>query len=545
MGLRAMAKGDMENGLKNIERAMSKKYELAGIGFMERGRTLEMARDYHGAIRQFTNAIEASPWSTAPLMARAGAYMELDEFEKAMQDFSKALEMGKSAEAYICRGVCSFCIGDMENALLDFTDALALDPKSRDGLICRSNVLSWMGMQEAALKDIDNAIGLMPGHDLSARKGIILLNIGRNDEALEALGTIPKDPGTLYLMAIAFEKLKRFGEAIRCLDEAIGLDKKNHVFYLARHEMRRTTGDIEGAEKDLSKGIALKEQNMLDANISASLALLGARSFDAALICASEAVKMRPNDADAYDLRASIHFASGNNKEAVEDYTKAISLAPRNADFYNCRSMVYYNLGEYVKALDDAEKALSMLPMDINFQYSKAQALIAMKRWEEAIAWLSRMIRRESDNDQLLSDRASCFFNQGRFSDAIRDYRAAIRANPEEPAYFNDIGYAFYMFDKYSQAISYFNKAIKAAEKEGNAYIKSIANTNIAFCYEELENYFEAMRHHNLAVEAAPKDASVYYNRAALREKLGDKEGARQDYNMSEDLESRRDEPPF
>jgi tetratricopeptide (TPR) repeat protein len=548
IGSRAIAMGDMETGLKSMGHAISRKCDAIAQGFIKRGRMMELAGDSLNAIRQFTQAVGASPWSTSPLMARGKAYMALNEFANAKKDFEKALEMGAFAEGFVYRGICLHCLGDSENAVLDITKAIGINPKCAEAFFHRAIVLDWMKMREAALSDINKALGLKPENaDFLAIKGLILHNLGRYEDAIYILEAIPKQPKVLYRMAIAFESLGRPGDAIRCLGSAIQMDGNDHTFYLKRSGIRRSMGDMEGAERDGQVAAALKKQNDFDETMSRGFILLANGKYDAALACASNAVELMPSDPDAYALRASVHQAADRDEEAIADCGRAIELAPDDAELYNLRSMYYFNMEDYGNALEDIGTALSLAPRDVYFKRVRAQILIGMGRYEEAIAWLSRAIRRDPDSDSLHYDMAECLFSQGKIRASMREFRAAIKSNPHNPVYHSELGAALYKRGDYMKAIRLFSKSVQVAEKEGKKAVKSNSYTNIALCFENLGNNFEAMRNYNLAVEADQKNAVAFFNRSMLKKRIGDEEGARQDLEKSWDLESQEEdpEPPF
>jgi tetratricopeptide (TPR) repeat protein len=547
IGSREIAMGNMEAGLKSMGHAISRKCDGIAAGFINRGHMMELAGDSRSAIRQFTQAVEASPWSTSPFMARGQAHMALNEFANAKEDFSKALEIREFAEGFMFRGICLNRIGDNENAVLDITKALEINPKYAEALFHRAVVLDWMKMRDAALNDINKALGLNPENaNFLAIKGLILNNLGRHEDAIYILDALPKQPDASYIMAIAFESLGRPGDAIRCLDSAIRMDENDHTLYLKRQGIKRSMGDMEGAGKDGQMAAVLKKQNDFDENMLKGRTLLANRMYGAALACASKAMEMRPSDPDAYALRARAHFAAGENEEAVADCNKAIELAPDDAELYNMRNMYYFNMGEYDNALGDIDKALSLAPRDKDFIYARAHTLMEMRRYKEAIACFSRLIMRDPDDDQLYYDRADCFHSQGKIKESIQDYRAAIRLNSHNPVYYSDLGAALYMRGNYMKAIRLFSKSIQVAEKDKNMIAKSNSHTNIALSFENLGNNFEAMRHYGLAIEADQKNAAALYNRSILKKRIGDKEGATQDLERAWDIESGEDiEPPF
>lgn len=537
----ALAKGDMDLGIMSLEHAIMAKCDAMSLGLIERGCALAAEQDYLGAARHFTEAVSLNPHSVSSLTALGGIHINMGDFDNAEKDFSQALEIEESAYSLMCRGMCRLHLGNMQDALLDLSKALAMKPNSYDALFLRANALAWMNNYAAALIDAEKAIAVSPGQEQAkVMRGVILLNLGRNEEAAAAFAQLRKNPRRQYLLALALCRLGRFAESAKCIDAAIRADSKNYRLYLLRHDIRLSMGDADGAMADHDKAMTLKEKSEFSALVDKSLLLMKIGKYDDALESASLAIGMRPKSPEAYDIKGGILLAAGRNEEAAANFTKAISLNPKDPSFYYNRSMARFNMDEERLALEDIDAALAVLPNDIDLQYSKAQALRYSERWEEAIRWLSRLIRREPGNDQLFYDRAECHFNQGRFNEAIRDYRASIRINPYNAAPYNDLGYTFYVIKNYKKAILYLGKAVKLAENE--AYIKSLANINIGLCMEEMGNIHEALAYHNMAVDAYPGHPESYYKRGELKQRIGDKEGAEIDFDKAQGLQGIDDE---
>ena len=121
------------------------------------------ARDYDGAVRDFSRAIElygpksaAAAWS---YRSRAFALQKVGRLHEALSDHDKAiaLESGFTA-GYRYRGVLLSELGRQDDALKDFDTALRRDPNSGDTLIARGEVLEKIGRRDDALTDYAQAI---------------------------------------------------------------------------------------------------------------------------------------------------------------------------------------------------------------------------------------------------------------------------------------------------------------------------------------------------------------------------------------------------
>ena len=76
----------------------------------------------------------------------------------------------------------------------------------------------------------------------------------------------------------------------------------------------------------------------------------------------TQAIRINPNDADAYFYRGYYYAELGNHNQAIEDYSQAIRISPNNANAYNNRGFAYENLNNFVRARADYETALRLDP---------------------------------------------------------------------------------------------------------------------------------------------------------------------------------------
>ena len=139
----------------------------------------------------------------------------------------------------------------------------------------------------------------------------------------------------------------------------------------------------------------------------------------------TEAIRIKPNFAIAYFNRGNANYSSIYKFEAIKDYSAAIRIKPDFAEAHNDRGILFNHLGESDQAIEDFDKAIQ-----INPNYSEAY-----------------------------NNRGNVYKNQGKFDDAIADYCEGIRLKPDNSvAYFNrgitrykigDLNGAFEDFRKY------------------------------------------------------------------------------------------------
>src|SRR5262249_42444089 len=84
--------------------------------------------------------------------------------------------------------------------------------------------------------------------------------------------------------------------------------------------------------------------------------------FDKAIANFSEAIRLRPDDASAFNSRGTAYESKGDHDRAIVDYTESIRLNPKNALAFNNRGIVYAHKGNYFRAIADYNEAIRLNP---------------------------------------------------------------------------------------------------------------------------------------------------------------------------------------
>lgn len=113
--------------------------------------------DYEGAIQLLTQSIAIRETGAAYLQ-RANAYNTIREFDRALADWSKAIELDpKLADAYTARGRYYMSVSKELDALHDFDKSIELQP-TVDGYFQRGQLHAARGEFKEAIRDFDEAI---------------------------------------------------------------------------------------------------------------------------------------------------------------------------------------------------------------------------------------------------------------------------------------------------------------------------------------------------------------------------------------------------
>jgi tetratricopeptide (TPR) repeat protein len=80
-------------------------------------------------------------------------------------------------------------------------------------------------------------------------------------------------------------------------------------------------------------------------------------NLQAALVDLNQAIKVKPNYADAYYNRGKARTALRDAKGAIADFTQAVRFNSNLAEAYGNRGLLYSEIGNKQAALADLQKA--------------------------------------------------------------------------------------------------------------------------------------------------------------------------------------------
>jgi tetratricopeptide (TPR) repeat protein len=159
-GLERHQKGDLPGAIAAYTRAieLDKKYADA---YNNRGVAYMSQQDYNAALDDFTRSLELVP-SDAAYNNRGSIYLAQKKTEEGIADFTAGIKLKPSAEGYANRGVAYQQTNRDTLALADYEHAIEVNPKFGRAYILRGLILLKAGTVAAADKDFEKGFQLDP-----------------------------------------------------------------------------------------------------------------------------------------------------------------------------------------------------------------------------------------------------------------------------------------------------------------------------------------------------------------------------------------------
>lgn len=319
--------------------------------------------DYMLSIQYFNRVIQAKPYLAQPYFYRAIAKLNLDDYNGAETDASKALELNPYlTDAWEVRGVARQNLGKNAEAIADYDHALQLIPRNRQLLFNKALALSDVDDYEGADSTFSALLRYYPNFD-SAMLGRARLNLNRKDTTAAVTDidrAIDINPNAVnaYIMRadIAINRDSNFDAARTDLDQAIKLQPRLAGLYVNRAYVRYRLQDFFGAMADFDYAIELDPLND-HALYNRALLNMEAQANDRALDDLNRVIALKSDNISAHYNRTLIYMKKGMWNEALADIELVIADDPGLPEPYFIRAEIYDKLGRAAKSRADYDYA--------------------------------------------------------------------------------------------------------------------------------------------------------------------------------------------
>ncbi|MGI9455694.1 MAG: tetratricopeptide repeat protein [Aeoliella sp.] len=453
-----------------------------------------------------------TPLSFPELLQQGQQQLDDEEFDAALQTFSRAVELSKNSlepRAYLGRAKVHVALEDYQNAIEDFKSAEEQSPgvPIPELLYARGTMYLELGQQfyGVALPDLQAAYEDDRGNtDYLFSLGKIYALVsgslqGAGGQAVELLTryleTDPENAEAIRLRGRALATINQVDEALADLNHAIELDPDEHETYATLGFLHLQQRDYEKAIAAIDEAIAnytskdeTSELPYSEAYITKSAAFeeLGKKATDPAkrqdaytrqIETCNELLDLLPDTPNVAGVKALMLFRRGIGQRlqgqfgpAVKSLTEAIEINPEMGEAYFRRAICFNEMGEEGLALGDLNAAQAL-----NFEdpraylweglthAQKGEYRDAIRAYNEAISYSNRYV------DAYLN-RGHAYYQLGEFETAIDSFNECIRLQPAEASHFYKRGICFKNLGKDDQALQSYIKAIQFDERFVPAY---------------------------------------------------------------------------
>jgi TolB-like protein/DNA-binding winged helix-turn-helix (wHTH) protein len=135
---------------------------------------------------------------------------------------------------------------------------------------------------------------------------------------------------------------------------------------------------------------------------------------------ADKAILLAPDDAEAHNIRASIHTEAGEVEQALARYDQAIALNPSNSEFLVRSTDLLLYVGRTDEAIDRIEQAKGIDPFHPDwFHWQMGWALWEKNDCGAALTAMRKMSRIHSGAHRMLAGIHACLGNERAAKEAL------------------------------------------------------------------------------------------------------------------------------
>ncbi len=293
-------------------------------------------------------------------------------------------------------------------------------------------------------------------------------------ELTEAIAIGPPYAVVYAVRGEMFQNDKEYDKAIADLTEAIRLDP-DPVTYARRGQFWHTKGEYDKAIADYDESIRLDPNSALTSltYINRGIAWSDKGEFDKGIADFSDAIELgSEDDGAAYRFRGAARLDKASRdraavpEEAIADLNEAIRLDPNDAEAYAQRSRAWVWKEDDDRAIADANRAIELKLQDSDVYLARGCAWLDREQFAKAIADFSEAIRLDPDDPVPYSHRGRAHSSSNEFDEAIGDFDQAIRRDPDNPEYYSRRGVAWFYKPDYDKAIADFDQVIRLVPRD-------------------------------------------------------------------------------
>jgi len=144
--------------------------------------------------------------------------------------------------------------------------------------------------------------------------------------------------------------------------------------------------------------------------------------------------------------------------KAIKCLNEAIKLDPNDIDAYMNLGQIYLALNEYDKAIEYLEKITRINPKFIHAYFTLGEIYMDRDNYSKAIESFENVIRVHPSRAEAFSYLGDIYYKQGNYEKAIFNYEKSIRMDPTYTAAYSNLGECYKAKGDYGKGIEYLQK---------------------------------------------------------------------------------------
>jgi tetratricopeptide (TPR) repeat protein len=402
--------------------------------------------DKSAALRDYLKQEKLEPNNIWPIFSQGNIYLELGNFEKAIEKYNSVIKINQYGLAYFNRALTFIKMERYTDAFNDLNTCISIakdttnesyfevEYKLPEIYWKRAKVNELLKNYSAAVSDYSKIIEITkndPGVYTYLDRANSYIKLKRNDLALadfnKAILIDQTNPDSYHSRGYFYQfTLEKNEKALEDYNKAINLDSDYLPSYYNRGLIFGNIGNPEKAIADFTKYIENSKEQDADAYYYRGLGFKDLDNFNSALEDFNSAIQINPDDPRYYRFRGLSKSNLGNNEGAIDDYNESIRLDNNYSYSYMNRADSYYELGQYQNAILDYTNFIQLEPKNPDGYINRGVSKAILEKWQEAILDYNKAIELNVSYGLAYYNRAEAKHFLGNKMEACIDWKKAL-----------------------------------------------------------------------------------------------------------------------
>ncbi len=390
-----------------VKKIPAKDKEYRAFAFNTRAKIYLNLQDTVLAIKDYGQAISATPDDDDLYKERAQVYYEQGKYALADEDYRKMIALDEgNVVGYIGLGRNANAQKKYEDAIKQFDYVNKLAPTYSSAYSFRAESYMGLGKYNEAVDDVIKALAI--DYDDQAFSLMQQLADSAFDYTVAKLKiqkiSQPKDDKWSYCLGVVYEISEKYSSALSYYKESMALDPSS-VTASRMAICCDKIGDYDKAVDYCNQALSMDSTQFAELYRKA-LYLDHAGRPEEAIKAMDSYVAYNPGYCVSYAMRASFKVETEDNDGALEDFTTAITLYPDYAYAYLNRGVLYKRRGDTNAAYEDFKQVVRIDSVQNSGNLYYAYYFLGNK--EKAIESLNKAL---DDDEKVNSYNAACIYS--------------------------------------------------------------------------------------------------------------------------------------
>jgi tetratricopeptide (TPR) repeat protein len=212
-----------------------------------------------------------------------------------------------------------------------------------------------------------------------------------------------------------------------------------------------------------------------------------------------QALRFKPNYADAYYNLGNSLSQAGRIEDAIGRYEQALRIYPDHAEAHNNLGLALDRAGRPQEAMEHWEQALRIKPHMAEAHYNLGNSLSQLNKLEDAIGHYEQALRFKPDYAEAHYNLGIALAILGRAQEAIGHWQQELRIKPDDAEAHYNLGIVLAKTGRPDEAIGHYEQALQLKPDNADAHYR------LALALKGRGRFEAAIAHYRKALELEPR----------------------------------------